>query len=80
MNYIEEKVDAQCPKHTIPACYPCSTYAVLLGQDLELQRVLKVIEGMKGILSHDNIQEHTRRITRHNTLDEITQALTAKEA
>lgn len=34
------------------------------------------LEGMKGILWHDNVAEHTRRIHRHNTLDEAIKSLT----
>jgi hypothetical protein len=41
------------------------------------EAMVREVEGMKGILWHDDVKEHTRRIHRHNTLDEVLAKITA---
>lgn len=36
-------VNADCPKHPLPACWPCSTHAMLNGQDFERERIIELL-------------------------------------
>jgi prolyl-tRNA synthetase len=45
------------------------------GRSQALSEAVEVIEEMKGIIWNDDIEKHKVNVTRHNTIDEVLQAL-----
>lgn len=75
---IEQKIDELINKTLYiadPNMEAIIVEAILFGQSRMKQRVKEKANSMKKILWNNDIKKHTENITRHNTLNEILEAM-----